>query len=146
MIIFSSFQQIKLYNGCNILVVTAPCLKDLIENMPPHVSEKMFGRLKTIAFENLDCIMEKQPDAINYIFKNLCSRKSYKGDLRQFIVTSRTWQSTFTKFLNEKDITDSVLIIGNHLEAAFCNGVLLHFRLCKNEVKLDILTGEILLN
>ncbi|XP_055304540.1 putative ATP-dependent RNA helicase TDRD12 isoform X2 [Sitodiplosis mosellana] len=131
---------VKLYNGCNILVATAPCLVDLITK-----SEHIFksDRLKCIAFENLDCIMEKQPDIVNFIVKNLCSRKSYKGGMRQFIVTSRTWQSTLLKFMNERDVADSVLVIGNYLEAAFCAGVLMHFRLCKNEVKLDILTEHI---
>lgn len=100
-------------------------------------------RLKCIAFENLDCIIEKQPDICNEMIKELCLRKSYKGDVRQFIVTSRTWKPIFSKFMNEKLIADSVLIIGNLLEAAICAGILLQFKLCTSDVKLENLTGKI---
>lgn len=89
--------------------------------------------------------MEKHPETVKEIVKELCSRKSYKGDMRQFIVSSRTWQSTLLKFMNERDVADSVLVIGNYLEAAFCAGVAMHFRLFKQEVKMDMLMGEIFL-
>lgn len=112
---------------------------DLISKTP-HLLKS--NRLKCIVFENFDCLMAKQPEPLNFIVKNLCSRKSYKGEARQFIVTSRTWTPNLVKFLNEKEVVDSVLVIGNHLEAAFCAGVLLHFRLCKSEVKLNELTGN----
>lgn len=130
---------IKLYNGCNILVATAPCLAKLIKGSPNAIKS---DKLKCIAFENIDCNMEKYKTEIDYIVNELCLRKSYKGDQRQIMVTSRTWRSSLLKFMNEKLISDSVLLIGNYLEAAMFAGVTLNFNLCQNEIKCEQLTGE----
>lgn len=88
--------------------------------------------------------MEKHPESCNEIIKKMCLRASYKGDLRQFIVTSRTWNPFLSKFLNEKIIADSTLIIGNHLESAFWAGVTLQLVLCQTAHKLQNLTGNII--
>ncbi|XP_031636550.1 putative ATP-dependent RNA helicase TDRD12 [Contarinia nasturtii] len=131
---------IKLYNGSNILVTTAPCLTELLKKQKHVINNE---KLKCIAFENLDCIMEKHPEMCADIIKDLCLRKSYKGDVRQFIVTSRTWNKNLSNFLKEDYIADSVLIIGNYLEASFSAGVTLNFRLCLNHLKLDQLNNHI---
>lgn len=129
----------KLFNGCNILVTTAPCLKELIGMQnSSHVIKS--DKLQYIAFENIDSIMEKHTDSCNEIFKELCLRKSYKGELRQFIVTSRTWKPFLQSFLNEK-IADSVLVIGNYLEASLWACVTLQLIFCRTKVKLQHLTG-----
>lgn len=123
-------------NGCNILVTTVPCLlayRTIIQS----------PKLRCIAFENIDCLMEKHKDACNDIIDSLCLRKSYDGDQRQIIVTSRTWQPFLNKFLNEKLIADSVLVIGNHLESALWGGVSIQMILCNTEKKLQNLTGKI---
>lgn len=86
--------------------------------------------------------MEKYKIEIDLIVNELCLSKSYKGDPRQIIVTSRTWRSSLLKFLNEKFIADSVLLIGNYLEAAIFAGVTLNFNLCQSEVKCEQLTGD----
>lgn len=130
--------SIKMYNGCNILVTTAPCLKELISNQMNLFS----GKLRCIAFENIDCIMERHPDACNEIIKKMCLRVAYKGEPRQFIVTSRTWKPFLDKFLKERIIADSVLIIGNHLESAFWARVTLQLVLCRKEDKLKNLMGK----
>lgn len=132
----------KLYNGCNILVTTAPCLKELISNQ--KTLDVISSKLRCITFENIDCIMEKHPDSCNDIIKKMCLRVSYKGELRQFIVTSRTWNPLLDKFLNEKFIADSTLIIGNHLESAIWAGVTVQLILCKTAQKLHNLTGTII--
>lgn len=130
-----------MFNGCNILVTTAPCLKELISNQnSSHVFKS--DKLRCIVFENIDCIMEKHPDSCNEIIKEMCLRKSYKGDPRQFIVTSRTWKPFLDKFLNEKIIADSVLLIGNHLESALWAGVTLQLILCNTAHKLQNLKGK----
>lgn len=74
----------------------------------------------------------------------MCLRVTYKGELRQFIVTSRTWNPLLDKFLNEKFIADSTLIIGNHLESAIWAGVTVQLILCKTAQKLHNLTGTII--
>lgn len=123
------------------MVTTAPCLKELISNQnSSHVFKS--DKLRCIVFENIDCIMEKHPDACNEIIKEMCLRKSYKGDPRQFIVTSRTWKPFLDKFLNEKIIADSVLLIGNHLESALWAGVTLQLILCNTAHKLQNLKGK----
>lgn len=130
----------KLINGCNILVTTAPCLKELLTKSANLIKS---DKLKCIAFENMDCIMKKHEETCNDIVKELCLRKSYKGGMRQMIVTSRTWKPYLGKFLNEKFIgAESVLIIGNYLEAALWGGVSLEFVLCKSEVKLENFTSK----
>lgn len=121
------------------MVTTAPFLADLLKTTGYAIKN---SKLKCIAFENIDVNMAKHEEMCNYIIKELCLRKSYKGDERQFIVTSRTWQRCLFKFLNEDVISGSVLIIGNYLEAAFYAGVALNFTLCQSEVKLNILTGK----
>lgn len=127
----------KLYNGCNILVTTAPCLKELLTKSANAIKSE---KLKCIAFENLDCIMKKHADICNDIIKELCVKK---GDVRQIIVTSRTWKPFLGKFMNEKVMAaDSVLIIGNYLEAALWGGVSLEFILSKAEDKLANLTSK----
>lgn len=127
----------KLYNGCNILVTTAPCLKELLTKSANAIKSE---KLKCIAFENLDCIMKKHADICNDIIKELCVKK---GDVRQIIVTSRTWKPFLGKFMNEKVMAaDSVLIIGNYLEAALWGGVSLEFILSKAEEKLANLTSK----
>lgn len=87
--------------------------------------------------------MEKHTDACNEIIKEMCLRKSYKGEPRQFIVTSRTWKPFLKSFLNEKTIADSTLIIGNYLEAALWAGCSLQLILCNTKAKLNHLTGNI---
>lgn len=86
--------------------------------------------------------MEKHAKACNDIIKELCVRKAYNGEAKQIIVTSRTWQPFLATFLNESIIADSVLLIGNHLEAAIWGGVSLQLVLCDANVKLKTLTGE----
>lgn len=130
-----------MFNGCNILVTTAPCLKELISNQNSLQVIKS-DKLRCIVFENIDCIMDKHPVACNEIIKEMCLRKSYKGEPRQFIVTSRTWKPFLDKFLNEKIIADSTLLIGNHLESALWAGVTLNLILCETGNKLPNLTGK----
>lgn len=122
------------------MVTTAPCLKELISNQ--KTLDVISNKLRCITFENIDGIMEKHPESCNEIIKKMCLRASYKGDIRQFIVTSRTWNSFLSKFLNEKIIADSILIIGNHLESAFWAGVTLQLVLCQTAHKLQNLTGK----
>lgn len=88
--------------------------------------------------------MEKHADTCNYIIKKLCWRKSYQGELRQIIVTARTWRREILQdFLNEKIIgAESVLVIGNHLEAAFWAGVVFEFVTCTTDLKLGRLLGK----
>lgn len=88
--------------------------------------------------------MEKHKAEIDYIVSELCLRIKYKADQRQIIVTSRTWHNSLLKFMNEKMIADSVLLIGNYLEAAIFAGVTLNFNLCQSEVKCANLAGKIL--
>lgn len=125
------------------MVTTAPCLKELISSQN-SLNVIKSDKLRCIAFENIDCIMDKHADSCNEIIKEMCLRKSYKGELRQFIVTSRTWKPFLEKFLNEKLIADSVLIIGNHLESALWAGVDIKLILCQKEQKLQQLTGKII--
>lgn len=127
----------KLYNGCNILVTTAPCLKELLTKYSNGIKT---DRLECVAFENIDCIMEKHREACSYIVKELCSRKCNKGVHRQIIVTSRTWQPFLYQFLKENLIADSVLLIGNYLEAAFYGRVAFEF--IPTEAKLTALAGK----
>lgn len=136
-LIFSIFHsKIKLYNGCNILVVTAPCLLELIKKTPHAIKN---DKLKCIAFENIDCIMAKHPDICDTIIKELCAQKKKEED-RQIIVTSRTWIKELKQFLNEK-IADSVLLIGNHIEAAQYAAAF-EFVLCFNNKKLEQMKGD----
>lgn len=130
----------KLYNGCNILVTTARALNKLIAESSDAIQGE---KLRCIVFENIDCIMEKHADACNEIIKEMCYRKSYKGQQRQFIVTARTWRPFLHKFLNEKIISDAALIIGNHLQSMFWAGLSLQLILCAATVKLQNLTGKI---
>lgn len=134
-------RKVKLTNGCNILVITAPSLKELIAN-PKSTDLIQSEKLRCIAFENIDCIMEKHADACSEIIKAMCFRKSYKGEQRQIIVTSRTWRPFLHKFLSEKINPDTALIIGNHLQSAFWAGVSLQLILCNAAVKLQNLTGK----
>lgn len=127
----------SLYNGCNILVTTAPCLEELLTKNSNAIKT---NRLECIAFENIDSIMEKHRKTCVYIMKELCSRKFNKGQNRQIIVTSRTWQPFLNNFLNEKYISDSVLLIGNYLEAAFYGHVAFEF--VPTETKLQGLAGK----
>lgn len=133
--------KVKLFNGCNILVTTAPCLQELISNQ--KTLDIISAKLRCITFENIDCIFEKHPEPCNEIIKKMCLRKSYKGEQRQFIVTSRTWKPFLDKFLNENIIADSTMIVENHLESAFWAGVSLQLVLCKTEHKLQNVTGKI---
>lgn len=96
------------------------------------------AKLKCVAFENLDCIMEKHADICNNIIKELCIRKKNK-EMRQTIVTSRTWIKELKQFMNAK-MTDAVLLIGNPVEAAIYAGTL-EFVLCRSVEKLQQLTG-----
>lgn len=127
----------NLYNGCNILVVTVPCLVDLLRKQSQLIKT---NRFECIAFENIDCIMEKHLDACKYIIKELCSSKSFSNQKRQIIVTSRTWQPFLNQFLNETITVESVLLIGNHLEAAFYRNVSFELKFTDN--KLQDLAGN----
>lgn len=86
--------------------------------------------------------MNKHPVICKDIIKEMCYRKSYNGDVRQFIATARTWKPHLLKFMNEQLIADAVLIIGNYLEAAFAAGVELNIQLCLEEEKLKELYGK----
>lgn len=120
------------------MVTTAPCLKELLTKSSYVIKSE---KLRYIAFENIDCIIEKHPEACNYILKELCIRKPNSLPLKQFLVTSRTWNPVLNTFLNPKNTRDPALIIGNYLESAYCAGVSLNFILCNSEVKLENLTG-----
>lgn len=123
------------------MVTTPPCLKKLITKSADVIKN---GKLKCVAFENIDCMKEKHLDTLDFIIDELCLRKSYKpNEVRQFIVTSRTWDKYINKFMNEKLIADSVLLIGNYLEAAFWGRVIIQITLSPKDEKKQKLLDHI---
>lgn len=95
-----------------------------------------------MAFENIDLILAKHGDIGKQIVNGLCLYKSYSGSNRKFIVTAREYNDILRKFLNKNQVGESMLVIGDHMEAAIYARTIIQIKFATQESKLDKLVGK----
>ncbi|XP_061511229.1 uncharacterized protein LOC1268649 [Anopheles gambiae] len=96
-----------LYNGCAILVTTAPAYRRLYELAPEAFARK---RIQTVVIDNLEEILPHFGPELQLLCKN-CDKEGL-----QMIVTAGYWMPMLAKFLQR--YRNMVICIGAFLEAA----------------------------
>lgn len=119
--------------GCSILVTSVPCLQRLMDNEFMINNDK----LKYIAIENIDVLLEKYSSNLPKLLSKLAFDKSRNP--RQLMVTSRLWHPQFKEFI---DKCDAVLMIGNFFEAATYLKIKVEFKLCLTADKREAVLGK----
>lgn len=119
--------------GCSILVTSVPCLERLMDNAFMINNDK----LKYIAIENIDVLLDKYSSNLPKLLSKLAFDKS--KDPRQLMVTSRIWHPQFKEFI---DKCDAVMIIGNFFEAAAYLKIKIEFKFCLTAEKREKVLGK----
>lgn len=127
--------EAHLCNGCSILVTSVPCLQKLMDNEFLIQNDK----LKYIAVENIDVLMDKYSSRFSKLLSKLASDKSKNP--RQLMITSRIWHPKYNQFL-EANTCDAVLMIGNFFEAALYLKIKMELELCSNDIKREKVLGK----
>lgn len=120
-------------NGCSILITSVPCLQRLMDNEFMINNDK----LKYIAIENIDVLLEKYSSNLPKMLSKLAFDKSKNP--RQLMVTSRIWKPQFKELI---DKCDAVLMIGNFFEAAAYLKIKVEFQFCLNADKHEKVLGK----
>ncbi|XP_046735938.1 putative ATP-dependent RNA helicase TDRD12 isoform X2 [Diprion similis] len=109
---------IQLYNGCEILISTPPCLKRLIKNNRKLLNLK---RLSHVVFDGADVILDRYRESLEEIFKVI--KKVQNGHCKlpgsmplQLITIARHWTPAM-RTLTEAFIEDPYVCIGSYMEA-----------------------------
>lgn len=119
--------------GCSILVTSVPCLQRLMDNEFMINNDK----LKYIAIENIDVLLEKYSSNLPKLLSKLAFDKSKNP--RQLMVTSRIWHPQFKEFI---DKCDAVMMIGNFFEAAAYLKIKTEFKFCLTTERREKVLGS----
>jgi superfamily II DNA/RNA helicase len=114
-----------LYNGCAILVTTAPCFKRLYNTTPDAFSKR---RLDAIVIDDIDEISVHFASEIKFLLRTLAN------DQIQLIVTSTVWQNAYLRFFDKHP--DMLLCIGSSIEAAIYGNASFELACTKHDRKL----------
>lgn len=123
----------ELCYGCSILITSVNSLSRLMDNEFMINNDK----LKYIAIENIDILMEKHKN-LQKLLSKLAFDKSKNP--RQLIVTARIWNPQFKEFVGGK--CDAVLLIGNFFEAAAYLNIKIEFKFCLTADKNKHVLGK----
>lgn len=108
--------QLKLLNGCHLLITTPPCFLRLTTSVDDI---KFFNRcmLKHLVFDNFDEIVEKyQQQCVQDVLK-ICTYGSQKShENAQIIITTTKWKESTASM--QALSCFPLVVIGDHIEAA----------------------------
>lgn len=133
-------QQIKLINGCHLLITTPPCFIRLINSLEYL---KVFSRekLQHLIFDNFDEICDKHNESLIEALKVCLYSSENKDKNPQIIITSTKWTDTLASI--QKLAVNPTVIIGDHIEAAiYANSRFIITRKTYNE-KCDYLLSHL---
>ncbi|XP_065675246.1 uncharacterized protein LOC100205880 isoform X2 [Hydra vulgaris] len=130
--------NIRLINGCEILVVTMPALIRILYNEFTNLK-----RLRYLIFDNADILVEKYTEDIKIfmrLFVQTLKEMKRSESTQQIIVIAKKWSYGVRSFMNSY-LAEPLVIIGNKIEAALFAEVPMVVQLCNSVERLDYLIG-----
>lgn len=129
-------RNIRLINGCEILISTVPSLNKMVE-----AGYTNLNRLSHIVFDNCDLLVEKFTDDIKVLMRQYAENiKKQNREKCQIISIGMKW-SYGIHSLTSSYIMDPLVIIANKIEATLYAKVPFVVELCTSCDRLDSLIG-----
>ena len=135
-----SERDIRLVNGCEVLIATVPSVNRALESGYTN-----FSRLYHIIFENSDSLVERFTEDIKVFMRSYTTflKDCKKPDPfnQQIISIGRKWsygiRSLMTSYMN-----DPLVVINNKIEAALYAKIPIVVELCNANERLEYLVGK----
>ena len=132
-------RNIRLINGCEVLIVTMPALNKALDGGFTNLS-----RLCHLIFDNADVLVEKFTEDIK-VFMRSYAQVIMKAGLKektsqQIITMGSKWSYGISSLMNSY-LTDPLVIIANKIEAALYVKVPIVVEICNANDRLDYLIG-----
>lgn len=131
-------RNIRLLNGCEILVATVPSLNDAIQSGYTNLD-----RLCHLVFHSADKLVETFTEDIKHLMRSYCEvlKTNEKLKMNQLVAVSKKWSYGIQSMLNSY-FGESLVIIANKVEAALFAKVPLAVEVCKSEDRLGYVLGK----
>lgn len=133
-------RNIRLLNGCEILVATVPSINNAIQ-----CGYTNLDRLCHLVFDSADKLVETFTEDIKYLMRNYSDvlKANDKLKTNQLIAMSKKWSYGIHSLMNSYfDPEDCLVVISNKVEAALFTKIPIAVEVCKSNDRLGYVIGK----